>query len=1081
LVSVGVSLSLSNLVIGSNNGVGSITQILAIQADNVTVNITNMTCTACVSAEVVTLLASGEHAAVSINGLRVQNNVPNGNPSMLQSVVRGSNAAFDNITVSNTNITCYSGCINIHGAGARHMLLRNVVFDSVAGGSTVLTLTTTTAQEGGKLVCDSCFLSGSVTISGCSTVVFVATVFSESKLSIERSSGAVMLRGVRWLPLTNGDAISIVSGYNLTVTIDDVSAVSTLFSRRVGGDFISFSTNVGVPVTSSVLFNNVNCTAFTRLVSMNQPGSHDVSFTNVLLNGTSLIEALVGGVNVRMVARNIRSTGALRGQLIRFQAMTNATIDNLLLDLDGETPPLGQNTHSLFTVTESCESLQFSNWTIRGVPIAMLVSIDLRFGAAVKCALSASQFTLRNMTTNNALFLINRNITINGLTISDSRLSVEEAIRFTASSAAINDVTLRNVTLERPLVVVRNAADTSLRRWSMENVVMRSPATPLLSMATSGTGDPERFELLNVNVSNTMADRLLRIEANAATGSMVVVRNLTATNFTASSELIRVTSTPHFVLTRAIITRCTSPAMVSVDGVANVTLSRVSIAHFNGYAIDTNNLRNLTITDLAVSSGFGSQGGLAAPVRLVRVAATLIERALISGNNVAMAAPDSCGGVRFEATGDTGTIVLRDMVFERNRAVATGALSVSTGLLTMVGCRFVDNVANQPWTSGPVTGAVFLQFVTGTVNDSTFVGNVAATGGAMHTDRSKLLLSGLRVWDNVAVNSRGGGLLLRVSTVAIDSSLLRNNSARDAGGGIAVTDTLFSISNSDIIGSVTGNNTGKSVRGGAIDVDFGDAEVKVVNTTVIGTRMFGTNDWSLGAVAVLSGALTNISDACFCDSLVTTAVGADSVPTNDLSCRSNPPLFTSRLVGSSSVSCGNLSASVMTCAGPCPLRVPILTTEAPSTTTLSLISTSGQPLTLPPLESQSDSSSQGMLNGTSETGVSMTPTVNDLISDAPLNVAVLGGAIGGGLAGLLLIGVGCCFARRRRQGKQQDPAPEVASVGSQAGDTVVTAESVSTAAELHRGTEMKPPIYSLLPSRTIDAGYDETGNLEAMQ
>lgn len=1077
VVSVGISFTLADVVIAAlgQSGAASISQVVAIQASNVSVTVSNLTCTACVSAEVVSLFTYGEHTSIVVSGLRVANAGVSGDPALLQSVVRSTNTGVDNLTVSDINVTCYGTCVGTHASGARQILFRNVRFASVGGGSTVLSLTN--PIEGGVFLCESCFLDGAVVVSAFSSVAFVASVFADSKLTVERCSGTVALRSVRWLPSATGDAVTIANGRNQTVTLQDVTAVATLNNRRIDSDFLSFWTTIGSPMATTVVVKNVNCTAFSRLVVINQFGPHDITFDSVALNGTSLVESMSNSATVRVTARNVRSTGALRGQLMRLLYATNITVDNLLVDIDNETLPLGTNTFPVLSVSESCESVQLSNWSLRGVSIAAMVSVDMRVGAAVNCTVAASQITLRSVTTSQALFFTTRNLTVSGLTITESRLNTDEAIRFTSREASLSDVTLRNVSIERPFLNVRNVAAVTLHRWLIDGVVMRSPSTPLLALATGGSAEPERFDVADVRLSNMAADRFLRLEGNDRAGSAILVTNVTVTNVTASSELIRVTSTPVFSLTNTVITRCTSPAMIGIAGAMNVTLARVSVATFDRYAIDANDIRNLTVSDLAISNGTTRQGGVAGPLRFVRVLAAVIERALVSGNDFTMGAADSCGGIRFESSGGTGTIVVRDSVFERNRAIAAGALLIASDQVRVERCRFTGNNSTQLSPGGSIAGALYIESARGAVNDSIFVGNAAASGGAVHVAQSTLVLGGLRVWDNAA-RVRGGGLMVRSSNVAVDASLLRNNSAQQAGGGIAATDSTLAIRNLDIVGSVSGN--GNAARGGAIDVDLGGAVISVANTTVIGTRIFGLNNSATGAVGFLSTAFVTINDSCFCDTRIAAVDRVESEPVADLSCRA-PIVLTNVTIGSSSIVCSATGISTAPCVGACPRRVPMLATEAPAPT---------QPLTLPP---QSQSNGVGDPSGvTDESGAptgnssnidsSNNSNNNNVVPESSLDPAVLGGAIGGALGAVLILSIvgAVCVARRRRRQQQQEqqPATEVASVGTPfGGDTVVTAESVSSGG----GTELKAPIYTLLPpSRTIDAGYDETGNLEAM-
>ena len=183
-----------------------------------------------------------------------------------------------------------------------------------------------------------------------------------------------------------------------------------------------------------------------------------------------------------------------------------------------------------------------------------------------------------------------------------------------------------------------------------------------------------------------------------------------------------------------------------------------------------------------------------------------------------------------------GSATLSGNYFHDNRAYwGGGALFVESGQVSLTGNRFVANWVEFTFSTGGFGGALLLLRATAALSDNLFNNNIAIHGGAIFAQEGALTLDGDELRDNTARNN-GGGLMLDDSWAAITNSTITANTiyapAHDQcyGGGIAAYGSHVTLVDSTL------SNNGMECRffdlGGAIYAVSGSNLTLTGNTVV---------------------------------------------------------------------------------------------------------------------------------------------------------------------------------------------------------------------------------------------------------
>jgi predicted outer membrane repeat protein len=243
---------------------------------------------------------------------------------------------------------------------------------------------------------------------------------------------------------------------------------------------------------------------------------------------------------------------------------------------------------------------------------------------------------------------------------------------------------------------------------------------------------------------------------------------------------------------------------------------------------------NLTVRNVTIANGSTTDNGGA--ILVERRSSTLVEHTLFSNNSAGNGGAIAAGG--WNSTDEGGTLTVRDSTFSNNTATEDGGVAGG----------------------GEGGGAIYLKGgITGTVENSTFTGNQAANGGAIHLLGADLSVTGSSFESNIAnhaFDNGGGGAIYVDGTrnhsgnITLVDSSFTNNTTNNLGG------VIFSFpegtGTTTIDGCVMdGNSATNKGLGGAIyhQSAHGNGPLMVRNSALVNNRSHSQGGalWSIDA------------------------------------------------------------------------------------------------------------------------------------------------------------------------------------------------------------------------------------------
>lgn len=200
-----------------------------------------------------------------------------------------------------------------------------------------------------------------------------------------------------------------------------------------------------------------------------------------------------------------------------------------------------------------------------------------------------------------------------------------------------------------------------------------------------------------------------------------------------------------------------------------------------------------------------------------------------------------------------------DSTFNDNTGQAGGALSSTSGTITVSGCSFVSN-GNGATYGG---GAVSISTGTASFTDCLFDGNVTATisggGGAVTVlGAASVSLQRCGVYACVAGSNGGGGVLVKSGTVDIVNSVIDGCSSWIDGGAIRVIDGTAAVRSSTIVQNAVIN----AASGGGAGISVLAAGASVVRNSIIWANTATGAIGQLAQVSVIAGGSFVIDWSC---------------------------------------------------------------------------------------------------------------------------------------------------------------------------------------------------------------------------
>jgi len=239
----------------------------------------------------------------------------------------------------------------------------------------------------------------------------------------------------------------------------------------------------------------------------------------------------------------------------------------------------------------------------------------------------------------------------------------------------------------------------------------------------------------------------------------------------------------------------------STISVEKTTFSRNSAAN-DGGAVEARGFIN--VSDSTFSDNTAGTDGAA--IKLTPEANLTISASTLSEN----IAGRHGGGIANE-----GVATIAGSTFSANRASEGGGiLNKASGLLTVTGSSFLDNVATTTDTAILHGGGGIRNEGAMTVSRSVFSGNSARNGGAMLNFQGA---SATIVDSTLDQNSAwaGGGAIRNGGSMTIERSTLSYNSSSWSAGAIANGGGTLTLINSTLSGN-SAPNQGGAIRGGAV-------------------------------------------------------------------------------------------------------------------------------------------------------------------------------------------------------------------------------------------------------------------------
>ncbi len=176
-------------------------------------------------------------------------------------------------------------------------------------------------------------------------------------------------------------------------------------------------------------------------------------------------------------------------------------------------------------------------------------------------------------------------------------------------------------------------------------------------------------------------------------------------------------------------------------------------------------------------------------------------------------------------------------------------ISADLEKLTINDCLFLNNeISRNVYSYG---GALQLFYINNaSVCDSTFTGNIARTGGAIHLRGGSAVFSGNTI--DLNLGNYSGGLFVNDSTVTIENSNIEANGGGEYGGGVFAHWATVSFENTTLMLNNAGESGG-GVYANQATVTIQDSTILINNAGESGGGVYGEN-------AVVTITNSNISD-----------------------------------------------------------------------------------------------------------------------------------------------------------------------------------------------------------------------------
>jgi predicted outer membrane repeat protein len=192
-------------------------------------------------------------------------------------------------------------------------------------------------------------------------------------------------------------------------------------------------------------------------------------------------------------------------------------------------------------------------------------------------------------------------------------------------------------------------------------------------------------------------------------------------------------------------------------------------------------------------------------------------------------------------SGETAASVIEGFVIKNGTAAQGGAIRCEGASPTINGVTFRSNTTTREG------GALFFRESSSTLTDVAFTGNsiegaTVRNGGAIHCDRSSIVIQGAAFRDNVSGGS-GGAIAAIFSTLTLSDVSFIGNTASSAGGAIYLGDADWAREQTEITDATFIANT--AYLGGAVALSGSSPRIARAtfarNTGIFGGGVFCQN------------------------------------------------------------------------------------------------------------------------------------------------------------------------------------------------------------------------------------------------
>jgi predicted outer membrane repeat protein len=226
-------------------------------------------------------------------------------------------------------------------------------------------------------------------------------------------------------------------------------------------------------------------------------------------------------------------------------------------------------------------------------------------------------------------------------------------------------------------------------------------------------------------------------------------------------------------------------------------------------------------------------------------------------------------------SGESAASVVEGFIIKNGSAAQGGAIRCEGASPTINGVTFRSNTTSREG------GALFFRESSSTLTDVAFTGNSieganVRNGGAIHCDRSSIVIEGAAFRDNVSGGS-GGAIAAIFSTLTLSDASFVGNTASSAGGAIYLGDADWAREQTEITDATFIANT--AYLGGAVSLSGSSPRIARAtfarNTGIFGGGVFCQNR---------SGPLITRTIIAFGNGGAPLECGEDDDPTTTRSC-----------------------------------------------------------------------------------------------------------------------------------------------------------------------------------------------------